>query len=68
MPQYDLRCDNCNNEFEKFLSYDELNNDLKPKQVICPNCQSKKTRKIIKSSVPVFFRGKGFTKSTEGGE
>lgn len=67
-PLYDIRCDGCNNEFETFLSYDNLDKDLKPKQIKCPKCQSKKTRKIIKSSVPVIFKGSGFTKSTGGGE
>ena len=68
MPNYDMLCENCNNEFEKFFSYDDLENELKPKPVACPNCKSKKTRKIIKSSVPVIYKTRGFTKKVEGGE
>ena len=68
MPYFDLRCDDCNNEFETFLPYDNLDNGLKPKRVPCPECHSKKTRKIIKRAVPVVYKTKGFTKKVEGGE
>lgn len=53
---YDFRCDSCKHEFEFFISYD----DIKDKKVICPNCKGKTVKKIIKSTVPVLFLGKGF--------
>jgi putative FmdB family regulatory protein len=52
---YDFRCDVCGKEFELFIEYDKIKNNVK-----CPKCKSKTVKKIIKSAFPILFSGSGF--------
>jgi NAD-dependent SIR2 family protein deacetylase len=64
---YDFLCDDCEFDFEAFLIYEQLTDGFVPKQLPrCPKCgQKSKVRKIIKNSVPVLYRGEGFTKKVK---
>jgi putative FmdB family regulatory protein len=41
MPLYEYQCSDCNQKFDKLVSYTQSNN------MECPNCQSKNTLKLI---------------------
>lgn len=45
MPLFDLRCNDCNEEFSKIVSFNEL------PQLECPSCQSKNHERIYKANV-----------------
>ena len=68
-PLYDFHCDVCSNEFEVFMTYDDVDQNLNPKkQNRCPKCDSQRTRKILKS-VAVIYKADGFTlKKNESSE
>lgn len=42
MPLYEYICEECSNEFEKMMRFDQA--DQKP---VCPGCQSANTRKKL---------------------
>lgn len=55
MPTYEYQCNTCGETFEVTGCFSCLAN-YKPE---CPNCKSKKIKKIYQSPV-IIFRGKGF--------
>ncbi len=55
MPFYNYKCHNCDNEIEVFKSIKESEDS-----VICEKCG--KEMKIQIESVPIFFKGQGFSK------
>lgn len=65
MPTYDFRCDNCSAEFEKFLAFDDVNQNPHRAKTKCPKCQSARTHRIIKNPTPVVYKGEGFTKKSK---
>ncbi|MDP8244587.1 MAG: zinc ribbon domain-containing protein [Candidatus Hinthialibacter antarcticus] len=54
MPTYDYVCDKCNHEFELFQS---MKDDPLDK---CPECKSKKVRRLIGGGAGIIFKGSGF--------
>lgn len=46
MPNYEFKCNNCEEVFEALTSYDETN---KYSKIKCPNCGSKKKEKLMTS-------------------
>lgn len=66
MPFYDLVCSDCKKEFEEFLKYDDVDNQLYVLRIVqCPRCKSNKIKRIIKNSIPVIYKGDGFTKKKD---
>jgi len=59
--KYIYRCNQCNYEFEKDLTFNQSINAAKPPKFPCPQCNGK-TRRLI--NIPaIHYRGSGFTKS-----
>ncbi|MFN3410989.1 MAG: FmdB family zinc ribbon protein [Exilispira sp.] len=54
MPTYEFFCNNCNNNFEKWLSMKEEH------KVTCPGCGSDNVKKIFNTVSGILFKGKGF--------
>ena len=54
MPTYDYECDKCEHTFEAFQSMTE-----KPIRV-CPECKSRKVRRLIGTGAAIIFKGSGF--------
>lgn len=57
MPYYDYVCENCNEEFERYLSYNDVKNGFP--DIPCSRCGKFHTRRKISLS-PVVFVGEGF--------
>ena len=53
MPSYDLRCTDCNNEFQTMSSM----SDRAERRIPCPECGSHELEVVYKSA-PVYFKGK----------
>lgn len=54
MPTYEYVCDKCNHEFELFQS---MKDDPIDK---CPECNSKRVRRLIGGGAGIIFKGSGF--------
>jgi putative FmdB family regulatory protein len=66
MPVYTMKCDDCGKDFEKYLTFKDAENRNKKGYMPCPSCGSKNTRRTIRRSIPVIYKGEGFTKSNGG--
>lgn len=69
-PVYNIRCEDCGKEFEKYITYDEINEELEISiSVFCPKCGSKNTHRLISHKIPVIYKAEGFTKKiSKGGQ
>lgn len=61
MPIYNYRCDDCQKEYSLELSVKDLDTSKETSLKRCPKCKSSKGTRIIKQSVPVVYKGDGFT-------
>lgn len=54
MPTYDYKCDKCEHEWELFqsISADAVKS--------CPECKSRKARRVIGPGAGILFKGSGF--------
>lgn len=43
MPTYVFRCEECNNTFERFISFAHLAN---PPEILCPQCASQRIQRV----------------------
>jgi putative FmdB family regulatory protein len=43
VPTYVFRCDECNNTFERFISFAHLAN---PPKILCPQCASQRIQRV----------------------
>ena len=55
MPNYDYKCNDCQNVQQEFHGMKEM-----PKNLECSACQSGNLSKIISGGLGVHFRGTGF--------
>jgi putative FmdB family regulatory protein len=55
MPNYDYKCDECEEVFETFHGMSEI-----PENLECPACKSEKVDKMISGGCGVHFKGYGF--------
>ena len=61
MPIYEYECEDCNNRYEKEVSYKELS-QYKP---TCPICLSENSRRVY-FPIGIVFKGNGFYKTDNG--
>ena len=54
MPTYEYVCEKCGYEFERFQSMTD------PPVKTCPECKSRKVRRLIGSGAGIIFKGSGF--------
>ena len=60
MPMYDYRCVQCGNKFEELIF--SWNKD---KEIICPNCSSKDSERLIGAPVSIGTSSRSFGTSPE---
>lgn len=59
--KYTYKCNTCNHEFEKNLTFNQAINTARPPKYPCPQCHGT-TRKLINTPA-IHYKGSGFTKS-----
>lgn len=62
MPEYDMRCVDCDKTFTVSIPYNS------EKERTCPFCSSKRLVNIISKNIWVKYTGNGFTKKVKSDE
>ncbi len=64
MPTYVFRCDECNNVFERFISFSQLAN---PPEIVCPQCAGQRIQRVWTAPLLMTAADRGAAPVSSGG-
>lgn len=64
MPTYVFRCDECDNVFERFISFSQLAN---PPEILCPQCTGRRIQRVWTAPLLMTAADRGSAPVSSGG-